>query len=99
MVLAVPVLASDVTGNDLHRLCRGADGSVVLAQFYVAGFWDGAVQFGSPFLAERVCMPAGVTLEQTTDVVCEAVANLPGLRHENGGYLVGVALGSAFPCP
>lgn len=100
--LALPVtLCAQVTGNKLLELCRSEDAN--FANGYCAGYLAShaeAVSIMRHFFGSRFyCTPEEVTLSQAKEIVVSYLKNNPAQRHELAWFLVGEALGEAFPCP
>jgi hypothetical protein len=46
-----------------------------------------------------VCPPAGVVIDQPTDIVLKYIDADPETRHYTAPTLIGIVLIDAFPCP
>ena len=95
--LLAPAEAGFVDGNKLQRDCSGVfnvlDSSCAA---YVSAVAD--VLATAPVARHRACLPNGVTLGQTVDVVKRWLNDNPQLRHLPGPEVVATALEGAFPC-
>ena len=108
-LLAFPVSAETITGNDLLRECRRQESG---SRGYCLGLIVGAAHAaglvrmiapqpipGEPdFSTLGGCTPDGVTFGQTRDIVVRFLEQSPAKRHEDFGFLVLEALRRAFPC-
>ena len=95
VVACEPALAED-TGNGLLEACLKLEEP--FARGYCGGFVAGAgqaLQWG----ASDICLPAGVTLGQMSDVAVRYLQAHPEIRHHPAVALVRAALFEAFPCP
>jgi hypothetical protein len=88
------------SGNDLHGYCSVDRGNLHYAQYMgiCQGFVAGVVDSSLRPLSFRVCVPAGVTLQQTADVVTNYLRDHPEERHYTAQSLVVFALQQAWPC-
>lgn len=83
------------TGNDLL-----ADSETQKAgtMRYVKGVIDGITASQMASRKEIVCIPEGVTVGQSTDVVLNELRKTPANRHLDAGAIVYVALMTTWPC-
>lgn len=103
VALSAPASGGGITGNGLKQLCESRqsrkDGDCFA---YVTGAVDGfdvaQTVFAPPDSGQRVCIPAGGTYDQLTDVVNEYMARNPHQLHHPGGWIVAMAMKQAFPC-
>lgn len=104
MVLSLSTHSAEFfTGNDLLDKMKT---SRSLALGYIAGVADendGSFYMNFPTIPSFVeqhanCIPAGVTMGQTIDVVEQYLIANPAVRHSSGALLVKNALRSAWPC-
>ncbi len=103
LVLTVhPALAGYWTGNRLFEGC--SDGS---AATYVMGAididtWETVAfdkETGMPIdTLEFICIPAGSTGQQATDIVCNYLTDHPENRHDDAPSLIRSAIGEKWPC-
>lgn len=103
LVLTVhPALAGYWTGNRLFEGC--SDGS---AATYVMGAididtWETVAfdkETGMPIdTLEFICIPAGSTGQQATDIVCNYLTDHPENRHDDAPALIRSAIGEKWPC-
>ena len=108
-LLAFPVSAEAITGNDLLRECRRQESG---SRAYCLGLIVGAAQAAGlvRFIAPQPtpgetdfstlggCPPDGVTFGQTRDIVVRFLEQNPAKRHDDFVVLVLEALQLAFPC-
>jgi hypothetical protein len=81
--------------NYLQRICT--DGRSASAH-YIIVVSDSHAAFVDRGVTPSICKPNGVTITQTTDVVCKYLADNPQDRHLQAASLVVFSLEAAFPC-
>jgi len=89
------------SGNELWTVCGStADGPPTEGCLaYVIGSYDGQyVLRTSAHLPAQVCLPAGVTRGQLTDVVRRYLSRNPEGRQYTASSIVWIAIREAFPC-
>jgi hypothetical protein len=108
---AVQAQDSYYTGNDILASCTAPTtdpvhyAKLATCRGYVAGLVDG-VDFAAGVFAlqnnepetKLICVPAGVTIGQLTDVVIAYLQANPATRHRSGAAEGLIALYRAFPC-
>lgn len=87
------------TGNALLATCEASDR---VAQMACAAYIEGVaagINIGSVGAGKQhFCMPRGVTIQQTRDIVIAELRNNPETRHIISTALIGGILRSAYPC-
>jgi hypothetical protein len=95
------------TGNELYATCTGTVDNEIQCLAFLEGYHTGvtvaALELGrlASIPAERLqlyCMPQGVTLGQSKDVVVNFLRDHAQVRHLPANALVLNALELAFPC-
>jgi hypothetical protein len=100
-----------VNGNKLLHDCSSSATDQLYCAGYIAGASDtdmkwrilmaqianGDRNFSSAL--SQTCITKDVTLGQVQDVVVKYLVAHPETRHYSAGYLVGLAVQEAFPCP
>jgi hypothetical protein len=81
-----------VSADTLHELCQQQPAR---AMYYVAGVLDALMLNASN---APVCTPAGSTLAQARDVVCNYLRDNPAKRHYNTASSVWSAQSQGWPC-
>lgn len=95
-LLATPVRANFVDGNDLHEQCRTRSAS---ALNYILGVHDTQQTVAGLGKQEKLICPWGrVSSGHVVDAVCKYLQNNPAQRHRSGASIVLKVLGEAFPC-
>ncbi|MGO8266447.1 Rap1a/Tai family immunity protein [Rhizobium ruizarguesonis] len=56
------------------------------------------VGFAKFRMGGNICYPKGMILRQARDVFCQYLEKNPSERHQDGGYLIRLAFGEAWPC-
>ncbi|MFY7926243.1 MAG: Rap1a/Tai family immunity protein [Aquidulcibacter sp.] len=108
-ILAWPIGAQAITGNELLAECRSREPrsrGYCLGLIVGAAHAAGLVRMIAPqpipgepdFSTLGGCTPDGVTFGQTRDIVVRFLEQSPAKRHEDFGFLVLEALQLAFPC-
>ena len=103
IVSATPASGQDsdiwVTGNGLLRTCESTDRNAMVAcAAYIEGVAAG-INIGSVGAGKQhFCMPRGVTVQQTRDVVVKELRKNPETRHIISTALIGGILRTAYPC-
>jgi Rap1a immunity proteins len=90
---------SDLTGNDLLRLCSGNEAfETNVCTGYIEGVRDGSM-FATVSLKAKpfFSVPEKVSSDQLRDVVVKYLRDNPGTRHKPAGMLTIFALKEAFP--
>jgi hypothetical protein len=95
-MIAGPARAEFVTGNDLYTKCNS---NAPEDKFWCLGFVTGVFDT-LPTGPKKglVCPGPNVTAGQVHDVVVKNLQEHPTMRHLPAAFLVGTALGVAFPC-
>lgn len=110
LLVATPTWSFN-TGNELFNAMQTKSETLEVLRF-VKGVASGAElaielgktgTIGSMSTDERdraleICMPTGVTMGQTVDVVKKWLQNSPENRHMDAAFLVLIALRKGFPC-
>jgi len=87
---------ANADGNELLRKCVPATWNEF---FYCEGYLAGVAETPWPTVPpQRVCSPAGVTLDQITNIVVRYLQAHPETRHGPAPALIIAALAEAFPC-
>jgi hypothetical protein len=95
-LLASPVRATFVDGNDLHEQCRTRSAS---ALNYILGVHDTQQSVAGLGKQEKLICPWGrVSSGHVVEAVCKYLQNNPDQRHRSGASIVLKVLGDAFPC-
>jgi len=83
------------SANELYASCD-PDPRASACTEYVAGVTDGLWALDSHLT--EICLPDGVVLSQTVDVVVKWLKDNPAQRHYSASSDIEVALREAFPC-
>lgn len=96
---SVPISIDGNTLNDLLSQPVNSSG-YMLASGFILGFDTGYNFRGriNPGSDDVVCYPRGVTEGQVVSVVKKYLENNPKDLHKNSGFLIAMALHSAWPC-
>jgi Rap1a immunity proteins len=94
-MIAGPVRAELVTGNDLYSKCNS---NAPEDKFWCLGFVTGVADTLPQGSKGIVCPGPNVTAGQFYDVVVKGLRDHPGMRDLPASFLAGAALGTAFPC-
>ena len=99
VLTATPNLwASPITGNQLKQQCAEEDGSFNDGACY--GLVIGVQQMlGWVSDTYSICLPEGVTRQQTVSIVKKLLEEQPQNLHMQADQLVTAALVATFPCP
>ena len=89
---------ADLTGNQLHNICKDPDTSGACLG-YVMGVVDVIQQSKGRFKSWATCLPTNSSRGQARDVVKNYLENNPSKRHFSSPALVAISLSKAFPCP
>jgi hypothetical protein len=84
-----------VSGEKLHEWCHQSPDR---AHIYVAGVLDTLLLAAHEGRGPSVCLPAGVSAGEVSDVVCKRLMDSPANRHHNTASLVWTAQSHAWPC-
>lgn len=114
VVFAWPAHARVLTGNDFHKDCRenklvvwayvaGVTDKAELDKAFANDIPSPDVDRSKPIrdlasIIRPYCLPAQVSLEQATDIVCKYLKEKPDVRHFGGASIVQNALREALPC-
>jgi hypothetical protein len=82
-----------LSGNTLHSMCEKNSFECMVYIAAVTDVLDDPALSGS-----RACVPPGVMMDQTKDVVFSWLEQYPQRRHYNAASLVLAALEEAYPC-
>jgi len=94
-MIAGPARAEFVTGNDLYTKCVS---NAPEDKFWCLGFVTGVFDTLPTGPKGLVCPGPNVTAGQVHDVVVKNLQEHPTMRNLPAAFLVGAALGVAFPC-
>ncbi|MGS3128148.1 Rap1a/Tai family immunity protein [Aeromonas caviae] len=84
-------------GNDIYRICTTpeSDKYFHMDASYCQGYVIGVVDTVNGVFT---CLPEGVTVGQSVDIVTKYLAAHPETRHMEGSVIVTNALKESFPC-
>jgi hypothetical protein len=88
------------TGNDLDQVCAATSvANRVICQEFILGVLRG-IDAEAVWASTKPpsCVPEGVTIGQSVDVVLQYLSRNPEIRHLSGPYLILSAMHKAFPC-
>jgi hypothetical protein len=94
-MIAGPARAEFVTGNDLYTKCVS---NAPEDKFWCLGFVTGVFDTLPTGPKGLVCPGPNVTAGQVHGVVVKNLQEHPTMRNLPAAFLVGTALGVAFPC-